>query len=263
MLLDKIEEIARAAGDIMVSHTDRRIHEKGAFNFVTEVDMAVDAWLAEALPALVPGSVVVSEEIPDQDYRFSRPTWIVDPVDGTTNLIYGARESAVSICLVLEGRPAAGVVFNPFSGEMYSAFEGRGARLNGEPLSPRPDTSLQESLIGFGTSPYDKSMLEEDMPLVLAVFARCIDLRRGGSAALDLCHVACGRLTGFFERELRPWDFAAGIVILTEAGARVTTFGGDAPSLARPDSILASNGLIHDEMLGILAPYGTGRKERT
>ena len=232
-----------------------KVSEKGAFDFVTEVDMAINEYLADALPALVPGSIVVSEETAGQDYRFDQPTWIIDPVDGTTNLIFGANESAVSIGLVAEGAPRAGVVYNPFADEMYSALSGGGAYLNGSPIRPRPDLFLCDSLIGFGTSPYDKSMLIADLPMFAAIFTRCIDLRRGGSAALDLCHVACGRLSGFFERELRPWDFAAGLVILMEAGATVTTFNGRKPSLACPESILASNGAIHDELLALITPF--------
>ncbi|MBP7401504.1 MAG: inositol monophosphatase [Clostridia bacterium] len=239
----------------MRSRTVGHIRAKGAFDFVTEIDEAVDSLLSASLPALLPGSVVVSEEMSDRDWRFTRPTWIVDPVDGTSNLIYGAQESAVSIALVLDGQPAAGVVYNPFTGELYSAGAGCGARLCGEPIAPRPADTLAQSLVGFGTSPYDKRILMEDMELLRDVFTRCIDLRRGGSAALDLCHVACGRLAAFFERELRPWDYAAGIVILREAGARITTFSGGDPSLSRIDSILATNGRIHDEMLRLFAPY--------
>ena len=254
-LIARMETVARHAGSLMAARPVERVSEKGAFDFVTEVDMAINAYLADALPALVPGSIVVSEETAGQDYRFERPTWIIDPVDGTTNLIFGANESAVSIGLVAGGAPQAGVVYNPFADEMYSAQSGGGAFLNGQPIRPRPDLFLRDSLIGFGTSPYDKSMLIADLPLFSAIFSQCIDLRRGGSAALDLCHVACGRLTGFFERELRPWDFAAGLVILMEAGATVTTFSGRTPSLACPDSILASNGAIHGELLSLIEPF--------
>jgi myo-inositol-1(or 4)-monophosphatase len=262
-LLSRIEEVARRAGALMTASPVARVEEKSAFNFVTELDMAVNAYLAEALPELVSGSVVVSEETSDRDYRFERATWIVDPVDGTTNLIYGANQSAVSICLVENGRPAAGVVYNPFADEMYSASAGGGAYLGGLPIKPRPDAFLRDSLIGFGTSPYNKKLLLADLPLLAAVFSECIDLRRSGSAALDLCYVACGRLTGFFERWLRPWDYAAGLVILSEAGAMLSTFDGSAPDIAHSASILASNGRIHDELLSLTRPYAVpGRAGR-
>ena len=253
--LRRMEAVARQAGAIMTDRPVARVEEKSAFNFVTELDMAVNTYLAEALPSLVPHSVVVSEETSARDYRFEHPTWIVDPVDGTTNLIYGANQSAVSICLVENGRPAAGVVYNPFADEMYSAYAGGGACLGGLPIAPRPDAFLRESLIGFGTSPYNKQLFLDDMPMLAAVFAECIDLRRSGSAALDLCYVACGRLTGFFERWLRPWDYAAGMVILSEAGATICTFDGSAPDIAHSSSIVAGNGRIQEELLSLILPF--------
>ena len=250
-LLSGLNEIIRHAGTIILEHPDRTVTEKGAFDFVTEVDMAVNQYLMAALPELLPGSVVFSEESGSEDKRLLLPTWIVDPVDGTTNLIYDTQQSAVSVCLVENGRPLIGAVYNPYADELFTAAHGDGAFLNGFRLATRPDQTLAESLVGFGTSPYEKRLLLQDLPLLGAVFTRCIDLRRSGSAALDLCHVACGRLTVFFERILQPWDYAAGALILTESGGRITTFSGGALPFAAGASILASNGPVHEELLDL------------
>jgi myo-inositol-1(or 4)-monophosphatase len=244
------ENAVLEAGRIMLDYIleSRHIIEKGPANFVTEVDYKVQEFLVNRLSSIIPGSNIITEESDRNNFKLDKPTWILDPVDGTTNLMYGYRHSAVSLALFMEGKPLLGFIYNPFSGEMFIAEKGKGACLNGDKIKVSSNATLADSLITFGTTPYDKSKSKKTFDIVEKTFYHSRDVRRSGSAALDIAYIACGRIDGFFEVKLQPWDFAAGMVILEEAGGRITNLQGEELKVISADGVLASNGLIHEEL---------------
>ncbi|MBR2943313.1 MAG: NTP transferase domain-containing protein [Clostridia bacterium] len=248
-LLEGMERIARQAGRIILGFGDFHVEEKeGHANFVTNVDTSVQAYLSQALPALLPGSAFIGEE-QENEALTDQPTWIIDPVDGTTNLIHNYRHSAVSIALAQAGRPVLAVVYHPYADELYAAALEQGATLNGQPMRVS-GTPFDRALVGFGTSPYNADLAEKSLSLALGCLKNCADLRRSGSAALDLAYVACGRLDVFFELMLQPWDFAAGALLVTEAGGCfMMPFGDGQVRFDRPQGVLATNGLCAEKAL--------------
>lgn len=236
--------------------TDRKragqVQEKGLADFVTQVDLSVQHELAQKLGERWPEIQFMGEEEGARAQDVSRPMWILDPIDGTTNLIHNFRESAVSLALWDGQNVVLGVVYNPFTGETYSATLGHGARLNGKTIhvSKRPD--LASSLSIFGTSPYHKEWADKVFGKAKALYLRSEDLRRGGSAALDLCKIAAGRAEVYFEYDLKPWDYAAGMLIVKEAGGVCTDFGGKLLPVVENGDILATNGIVHREAAELL-----------
>lgn len=244
-LLKKITDIMRECGKIML-HADRSkngIDEKaGHGNFVTEYDKKIQKVLQESLLKLLPEAVFVGEE---EDIHASIEkgyAFIVDPIDGTTNFIKDYHMSVVSVALTLDGEKFLGAVYNPYLDEMFTAIKGYGAYLNGTPIrvSSQP---LENGIVLFGTSPYYEELGRRSFEMAFDYFKKALDVRRSGSAALDLCSVAAGRAELFFELSLSPWDFAAGALILEEAGGKVTTVQGEPLSLNRGCSVLATNGV--------------------
>lgn len=250
-LKEKVETALIEAGKVIVTSTIHRsmIEEKGFANYVTEVDYKVQELLTARLRKIIPGSNVIGEESKDNIYDIEKPTWIVDPVDGTTNLMYGYKHSAISVALYKEKAPYMGFIYNPYLNEMFFAEAGKGAFLNGIQIKVTKNESLEECLAGFGTTPYDRSKSEKTFKIITNLFKRCRDVRRSGSAALDMAYVACGRLDLFFEMTLQPWDYAAGLIILSEAGGKVTDWEGKEPQVTCPSGIVCSNGLLHSQML--------------
>lgn len=251
----ELEAIARHAGDIILRHGVSRIEQKeGHANFVTAVDRAVQDNLIDALSSLLPGSSLIGEE-KENDMLGDDPTWIIDPVDGTTNLIHDYRYSAVSIALMRNRMPAIGVVYQPYTDELFYAELGKGATLNSKRIHVS-DRSMDTALVGFGTSPYHAELAEKSMDIALAYLRRAADIRRSGSAAVDLANVACGRTDAFFELQLKPWDFAAGALLITEAGGHFTmplckagvTFAG-------PQAVLAANDACLKDATDILLSF--------
>ena len=232
-MLDQIIPLVREAGKIVLSAHDiaSHTHEKtSAADLVTEYDMAVESFLKERLPPLVPGAVFFGEE--ETENADPRRGWafIVDPIDGTTNFVRGLQQSAVSVALALDGVVEYGVVLDPYKDELFSAKRGGGAFLNGRPIrvSGRP---LAEGVFGMGTAIYKREYIGPTMRVTEQLFRRSCDFRRLGAAALDLCNVACGRLDAFFEYSLCPWDYAAASLIITEAGGVASTLEGDRKSV--------------------------------
>ena len=215
-----VERIAREAGRIILGFGEFRVEEKeGHGNFVTTVDCAVQDYLADALSALLPGSRFIGEE-QENDALTDEPTWVIDPVDGTCNLIHNYRQSAVSIALLENQQPVLAAVYQPYTDELFFAERGCGATLNGEKITVSTHP-FERALVAFGTSPYHADLAERSMKLALSFLRNTADIRRSGSAALDLAHVACGRQDVFFEITLKPWDFAAGALLVTEAGGQL------------------------------------------
>ena len=251
-LAASVERIAREAGRIILRFGDFDVEQKeGHANFVTSVDKAVQDYLSAALQSALPGSAFIGEE-QENGALTDAPTWIIDPVDGTTNLIHNYRQSAVSIALCENGQPVLAAVYQPYTDEFFFAEKGRGATLNGEAIRVS-GTEFGRALVGFGTSPYNAALAVDSMNLALSFMRSCADIRRSGSAALDLCHVACGRLDVFFELVLQPWDYAAGALLVMEAGGQlIMPFSGDGLCFSRPQGILAANAACAQEALAVL-----------
>lgn len=228
-ILQNIIRIVRSCETILLSADDiqRKTHQKtGKGNFVTDYDSKVQAILKKELLELVPGAAFLGEEDQMDHTDISKGyAFIVDPIDGTANFTRGYNASCVSVALALDGRPILGVVHNPYQKETFHAIRGKGAYLNGEKISAshRP---LEEGLILFGTAPYHTELTKKSFEVAYRYMSRAQDLRRSGSAALDLCMIACGRAEFFFELSLCPWDYAAGALLVEEAGGIVSSLQG-------------------------------------
>jgi myo-inositol-1(or 4)-monophosphatase len=219
-------------------------------DLVTNVDKESDALITGLLRAQFPTHQIIAEEsaVSGQDGPYQ---WYIDPIDGTTNFAHGFPHFAVSIALAHEGRMIVGVVHDPIRGETFAATRGGGAFLNDAPLRVSPAPSLDQSLVLTGF-PYDRRQRSAYyLRFYQAFMLRTQGVRRCGSAALDLCYVACGRADAFWEWRLHPWDTAAGSLIVEEAGGKMSDFTG-APFRIHGEQTLASNGLLHAEMLAVL-----------
>ena len=244
--------VAKDAGRLLRDRVGTRIDvdHKGSINLVTDVDLASERLIREAISTYYPRHEVLGEEgglsESGSEYR-----WVVDPLDGTTNYAHGYPIFCVSIALECKGEIVLGVVYDPMRDELFSAERGGGAALNNRPILISKTAELMQGLLSTGF-PYDiktSKLTNLDHWANFAMNAQA--LRRDGAAALDLCYVACGRFDGFWELNLSPWDTAAGALIVTEAGGRVTNFSGGPFSNYKPE-VVASNGLIHDRMLEVL-----------
>ena len=249
-MLEEIIEAARQAGKIMLEAEKASIDVKektGSANFVTQYDMAVQENLRQALQKICPEADFLGEEGNERPEQTAL-VFIVDPIDGTTNFIHGYRHSAISIALAQNGKIEYGVVYNPYTEEVFSAARGRGAYRNGEPIhvSNRP---MKEALICFGTSPYDPSLAEPSFRLAKRLFDIAADIRRSGSAALDLCAIAAGQCEFDFELVLQPWDFAASSLMIEEAGGRISRPDGTPLHILEPNPVIAGNRLTYDAFL--------------
>ena len=224
---------------------------KGPADYVTQVDTDIQSFLSCELGKLAPDIQFLGEE--EGLHEMSGDTyWILDPIDGTTNLIHDYQHSVVSLGLYEKGEITMGIVYDPYREEVYYAQKGKGSFLNGRPIHVSEAETLRETIVTIGTSPYDRELTEVNFQRFQRVFEKSQDIRRTGSAALDLAYVACGRTGGFFEALLSPWDFAAGMLLVTEAGGRVTNFAGEPLDLLKRGSVVAANGKVHEEIRGLL-----------
>ena len=250
-MLNQIIDLAREAGRIMLKYQDAAAHQKeGHFNFVTDADVTVQSYLKKELLFLVPGSRFFAEE-QDNEPLTDAPTFVVDPIDGTLNFMRHRNMSAVSIGLLEGKQPVFGAVYQPYTDEMFSAEAGKGAYLNGRQITVSR-TPFENAMVCFGTSPYDADLVNYSIDAARQFLLQAGDLRRSGSAALDLCDVACGRADVFFELRLRPWDVAAGSLIVQEAGGVFISLGHDRPYYGDASGILACNPLCEAKARQIL-----------
>ncbi|QGY41209.1 inositol monophosphatase [Pseudodesulfovibrio cashew] len=253
LLLPELMVIADRAGEMVrqASAGTRKISYKGRIDLVTETDMAVELMLKEALGTLLPEANFLAEESAS-DGQLGEFTWIIDPIDGTTNYAHGLPLVANSIGLWHRGRVVLGLVNLPLMGEMFTAAEGKGAFLNDRPIHVTGESEMQRCLLATGF-PY---AIEEHLETVLKHLERLLPLaqgiRRPGAAALDLAYVACGRYDGFYESALNPWDTAAGLLLVKEAGGLVTEYDAAREYAFGSKTILASNGIIHAELSRLL-----------
>jgi len=246
------EKIAREAGALLrhgYGHVEQ-IEHKGAVDLITEFDRQSEALIVESLRQAFPTHAIRAEEGSGQTAE-SEYEWLVDPVDGTTNFAHGFPVFAISLALTQRGKPIAGVVYDPLRDELFAAEIGDGATLNGKPIHVSSGTDLSRSLLATGF-PYDvRTNPHNNLAQFRQFSLRSQAVRRAGAAALDCVWVAAGRLEGYWEFRVKPWDVGAGALIVREAGGHVTNIEGDEDFLSS-DSILASNGHIHEQMLRVL-----------
>ncbi len=197
-------------------------------NLVTQYDLKVQEDLMAQLSAACPGAHFFCEEMEHPESLDAPEVFLIDPIDGTMNFVHGLRQSCISVAYARNGVPTAAAVYNPYADEMFTAIRGRGARLNELPITA-VDPGLRESLVAVGTAPYNPELDETTLRIIRTVFLNSLDIRRMGSAALDLCSVAAGRCGLYCEAVLSPWDYAAGVLICQEAGAVCQTLTGDPP----------------------------------
>ncbi len=255
---DKIKSVlmdaALEAGALMKSKIAGRggFSEKSEISIVTETDLACEKIVIGKILGAFPDHSILSEESDAKEGSHHR--WVIDPIDGTTNFAHTFPASCVSIGYEEEGQMVMGAVYDPFRAEMFFAEKGQGAYLNGERIYVSKVKTLSHSLLATGF-PYDR---KEKIDLYLAIIKTFLlkthDIRRVGAAALDMCYVACGRFDGYWEANIEAWDKAAGMLLVTEAGGKVSDYSGG-PMTLKGRQNLASNGLIHEAMLKELAPY--------
>ena len=229
------------------------IKVKGVADFVTQIDFKVQEQVKQALYELYPDIQFMGEEKDNSAIDRSGDFWILDPVDGTTNLIHDFRHSTLSLAYAEAGEVVLGIVYQPYTDELFIAKKGEGAFLNGDPIHVSGAETLSESLVTIGTSPYYHELADWNFKVFKEVFLSCQDIRRLGSAALDMAYVACGRVDAFFEAILQPWDFSAAKLLIEEAGGKVTDFAGKELPVGMPGAVLAGNGKINEELLRILS----------
>jgi myo-inositol-1(or 4)-monophosphatase len=248
------EAAARAAGAVirMAATTGpQRVSHKAAVDLVTEVDVAAEAAILAVLAERSPGVPVYAEEGGGAATATTR--WIVDPLDGTTNFVHGLPIYAVSVGLQVDGQVVAGCIYDPVHDLAYTASQGRGARRNGAPIAVSSTSDLGHALLATGFPVDRRERADYYLTFVARALRAAQGVRRGGSAATDLTWVASGAIDGFFELGLHAWDIAAGMLLVTEAGGRVTDLTLADLDLNQP-RLLATNGRIHDELSTILAP---------
>lgn len=257
---DTAETIARRAGALLLDYAARGENQSSSksteINLVTAADKASEALIIEALQAAFPDHHIHGEEgggygPPPETAPFR---WYVDPLDGTTNFAHGVPIYAVNLSLLDQaGEPVVGVTFDPNQDECFSAVRGQGVTLNGLPVRVSQVAALRQALLASGFA-YDRATARDNNGQAWSAFLRRAQgMRRAGAAALDIAYVACGRFDAYWERGPEPWDFMAGVLFVREAGGMVTTYDGTSTALEAHHDIVASNGLLHADMLAVLA----------
>jgi myo-inositol-1(or 4)-monophosphatase len=248
-------ETAREAGGLLLEKFGRniKVSKKGDINLVTEADLASEKLIIERIKTYHPQHSILAEESGEAVIigGSNKWKWIIDPLDGTTNFAHGYPCFCVTLALEHEGKIVIGVTYDPTRNELFAAEKGQGASLNNKPIRVSAAASLSESLIVTGF-PYDFKQRENFARHLTEFLLQSRGVRRDGSAAIDMAYVACGRFDGFWEEGLNPWDVAAGVLLIEEAGGRVTYYD-DTPFSIYAPPICASNGSIHEQMLTVLA----------
>ena len=244
----KVIELVKEAGKFVFDKTLKSdVAMKGAADFVTAVDLKISTFLKEKLSVLTPEIGFMSEE---EKGELPSDRWILDPIDGTTNLVYDYNMSSVSLALLQSGRIEFGVVYNPYSGDLFTAERGKGAYLNGERLNKAPDREPKDSLIEFGAGSTKKHFADQTFALARDVFKGCLDIRRICSSAIAVSYVAAGKLNGYFERVLQPWDYAAASLMLEECGVKCCDWDGKPVNYDKATSFVCGTDKVLKFLLG-------------
>lgn len=246
MNTEELEALLKKAGKLFADrNAAAHTREKGVADYVTEVDFAVQQFIRRRLEELYPEVQFLSEEKSNEEIDKDGLVWVLDPVDGTTNLIHDYRASVISLALMQKGSVVLGMIYNPYTDELFSAQKGKGSYCNGQKIEVSGAETMEKCLISIGTSPYYKEMAEKNFKVFQAIFKDCQDIRRSGSAALDLAYVACGRIEAYFERNLKIWDYAAGMLLVRESGGQVTDYRGNDADTEMISNITAANPKIN------------------
>lgn len=260
--IEHMKQVVLEAGKLFGDRKSAgEIYIKGAADYVTQVDVTVQQFVSRRLGELYPDIQFMGEEQSNAGIDLDGQVWVLDPVDGTTNLIHDYQTSAVSLALLENREPVFGIVYNPFHQELFWAEKGKGCFLNGRPVFVSKAERPENSMITIGTSPYYKELAEENFQLFQHIFLNFQDIRRSGSAALDLAYVACGRTEAYLERRLKIWDFAAGVLLVKEAGGMVLDYTGNPLQMGLTADLVAGNGVIPQILVGeyIQRRKGIGR----
>jgi myo-inositol-1(or 4)-monophosphatase len=256
-LTESVIELSKTTGAFLKSKMgmlhEGMIETKGQMDFVTDIDKQSEKILLDGLARLIPEAGFIAEE-GTYTHKGERFNWIVDPIDGTTNFIHGAYPFSISIALMEQDELVIGVIYEPIHDECFSAFKDGPARLNGKTIHTSTRETLSRSLIATGFPYTDFTMLDAYMESLRDLMGCTHGVRRLGSAAMDLAYLACGRYDGFWEYHLKPWDIAAGTIIIRQAGGMVCDFYGGQDFLFGK-TYVATNGLIQDEFLNVLSKY--------
>lgn len=252
-----VESTARKAGEFILNERSKfsseSIDVKGRNDFVSYVDKGAEQLIVEDLKQVLSGVGFITEE--GTEAQDENPLkWVIDPLDGTTNFIHGVPCFAVSIALLREKEPLIGVVYEINQDEMFSVWKDGGTYLNGKSVRVSTNNTLKDSLLGTGFPYYDYHMIDQYLDLFKHLMKHSRGLRRPGSAATDLAYTACGRFDAFYEYSLSPWDVAAGILLVREAGGTVTDFSGNDDAIFTKE-IIAANNLVHAELLALVRRF--------
>jgi myo-inositol-1(or 4)-monophosphatase len=254
-LTTAVEAVVRA-GDMQMARFGQtlQVDKKSAIDLVTDVDVDVERMFRALVAERFPDHQILAEELGGAAKIPAGPCWVFDPIDGTTNYAHGLPIFCASLALEIDGVPELAAVYDPNRRELFTAERGGGAFLNGRPLRVSSASRLIDAMLVTGF-PYDvHTRVDEIVGLFGAFVGRARAVRRLGSAAIDLCWVAAGRMDGFWENDLKPWDIAGGALVVAEAGGRVTDIDG-APFASRTGNVLASNGRVHDAMLEVIETF--------
>jgi myo-inositol-1(or 4)-monophosphatase len=254
---DAVIELTKKTGLFLRGMTGKisegMIESKGQMDFVTQVDKDCEKLLLDGLALILPEAGFIAEE-GTYSHRGRVYNWIVDPIDGTTNFIHGVSPFSISIALMENEELVVGVIYEPMLDECFSAWKNGPARLNGKPIHTSTRKTMNEALIATGFPYTDFSLIDAYIGSFRELMATTHGIRRLGSAAIDLAYVACGRYDGFWEYHLKPWDVAAGTLIIRQAGGQVGDFQGG-PDYLFGETLVATNGLIQSEFLNVLKKY--------
>lgn len=244
----KITTLLQSFRPYFLARKPLTVTNKGPSDFVTDMDIWIESKIKETLRTWFPNDTFMGEE---SSGTLSEKTWILDPIDGTTNFMKDYHQSVISLALAEHHQVTYAWIYHPYLDEIYFAQKGRGSTLNGKPIFVS-SASIEQAIFAVGSAPYIRSLSHPTMQIIEKLFTKSLDFRRSGSAAYDLACVASGRVDGFFELDLRTWDFAAGMLLVLEAGGKVSSLDDEELSLFDHQVVIASNGLVHADMVDMI-----------
>ena len=252
-MYNKVIELVKSTKAIVFDkQKQQKVDMKGAADFVTAVDIAISDYLKAELAVLTPDIGFMSEE---EKAEIQPRRWILDPIDGTTNLVYSYNKSSVSLALCENEEITFGVIYDPFTDELFVAKKGEGAYYNGERLEKAKDRELCDCIVEFGAGSTRKQYADISFAMAKDVFLNCLDLRRICSSALSVSYIAQGRINGYFEYQIKPWDYAAASLVLEECGGVLTDWHGNKLPFDRPSSIVCGTPEMHKFLLETVQKY--------
>lgn len=245
-IVDLVKEASQFVFD---EELKKDVNMKGAADYVTAVDLKISTFIKERLAVLTPDIGFMSEE---EENEITDRRWILDPIDGTTNLVYNYNFSSVSLAYCNNEVIEFGVIYNPFNNDLFVAKRGEGVYLNGKKLPKAPDRAPVESLVEFGAGSTKKQYTDESFALGKEVFRGCLDIRRVCSSALAVAYVAAGKINGYFERSIKPWDYAAAVLMLEECGAKCSDWEGNPIQFKKPSSFVCGTPAVYEYITDII-----------